>query len=214
MTIPNDKNLGESLADKKLRLEIESLEIKNDLEKRKLELEAKGLESKHKWEDRVARYIPVMTALVAVAGVLIGAQQFKKQQEFDRHALAAQSLRDYETRQQELKKEYWEEQIEIYKEAGNAAAAIATAKTLEEVEEERKKFWRLYWGIMSLIEHSEVEKAMKAFGDQLLVWENSKTKPASLETLSYRIAHCSRKSLQKTWSPVDIGDYGNTRCPY
>jgi hypothetical protein len=90
--------------------------------------------------------------------------QYSEQQGFNRVQLKEQSNRDFAAREQESKKRYWEEQNQIYKEACDAAATIAGGNSLEEIKEERKKFRRLYWGIMSLVENRSVEGAMVDFG--------------------------------------------------
>jgi len=53
--------------------------------------------------------------------------------------------------------------IDAYKEACDAAGAIASAATIDDVAAEREAFKRLYWGVMCVIEHENVESAMKAF---------------------------------------------------
>jgi hypothetical protein len=133
----------------------------------------------------------IIAALISVIGVLagiyFGLSQFNQQQESNR------------------KQKYWEEQFTIYKEACEAAAAIAVAATMKEVETDRKNFWTLYWGRMSLIENQQVETAMANYGRQLELCEKGAAEPSSLKELSYKVAHSCRDSLKDTWRPVDIG---------
>ncbi len=208
------RNSTNSLADERARLEIE-----------KLKTEIESLRNSTGIGAKLAQYNPVFTVLIAVVGTIISIQQFNKQQIFNtqqhtqqeahnRAQLKEQSDREFTAREQESKKRYWEEQNQIYKEACDAAATIATANSLDEVGKERKNFWRLYWGIMSLVEHREVEGAMIDFGEKLGQWELTRSKPGGIKNYSYRIAHCCRKSLQKTWSPVDIGGLKDEGCPY
>jgi hypothetical protein len=203
-----------SLADEKSRLELE-----------KLRAEIASLKNSKDWGARIAQYNPVFTVLIAAVGVIVSIQQFNKQQaistnqysqqqEFNREQLREQSNRDFAAREQESKKRYWEEQNLIYKEACDAAATIAAADSLEEAKEERKEFRRLYWGIMSLVENRSVEGAMINFGRGLDEWELTRVKPEDMASRAYTIAHCCRKSLQQTWSPVNIGDLKDKDCPY
>jgi hypothetical protein len=124
------------------------------------------------------------------------------------------------TQQQEFRKRYWEAQFTLYTDAAASAAAIANARNLEAVEMERRRFWQLYWGPLSAIEHPEVEAAMKRYGTELAACEAGKrescpsplpgTALTPLRSASYNLAHCIRASLATTWRPVDIG--GANRC--
>ena len=78
------------------------------------------------------------------------------------------------TQQQEFRKRYWEAQFTLYTDAAASAAAIATARNLEDVDKERKRFWQLYWGPLSAIEHPEVESAMARYGAVLAECEGGK----------------------------------------
>lgn len=184
------------------------------LEVDKLKAEIESLKNSSSLGAKIAQYNPVVTVLIAVIGVVLSVQQYSEQQRFNRDQMQDQSNRDFAAREQESKKRYWEEQNQIYKEACDAAAIIAAGNSLEEIKGERKKFWRLYWGIMSLVENRSVEGAMVDFGRALDEWELTGVKRDDIAKRALTIAHCCRKSLQNTWSPVEIGDlkYGN--CPY
>ncbi|MGH7391506.1 MAG: hypothetical protein ACREM3_18905 [Candidatus Rokuibacteriota bacterium] len=120
------------------------------------------------------------------------------------------------TQQEEFRKRYWDVQFTLYSEATEAAAAIANARQLSDVEKERRRFWQLYWGVLSAIEHPEVEAAMKRFGTVLAECEGGRKDScpsplpgaarSPLRSASYNLAHCVRASLARTWRPVDIGD--------
>jgi hypothetical protein len=187
---------------------------KAELELEKLRAEIANLKRGNSLGAKLAQYNILFTVAIAVLGAVISISQITAQQKNAGDQLEAQSKRDYESRENESKKKYWEEQNQTYKEAIEAASAIAVAASLEEVKSERKKFWQLYWGKMSLIETSAVEKAMVAFGSHLQSWEANKEKPLEIQNSAFVIAHCARKSLQKTWSPVDIGDLRDKQCKY
>jgi hypothetical protein len=120
------------------------------------------------------------------------------------------------TQQQEFRKRYWDAQYTLYTDAAASAAAIANAAKLEDVEKERRRFWQLYWGPLSAIEHPEVEAAMYRYGTVLAACEagtkdscpspSPGTSITPLRSASYNLAHCIRASLATTWRPVDIGD--------
>jgi hypothetical protein len=110
------------------------------------------------------------------------------------------------TKRSEFRKRFWEEQLEIYRRTCVAASSIATAKMIAEVEKERKAFWCLYWGELSILESKAVKAAMEAFGAQLRIVQAEKASPNSLEQLSYQLARACRESLGKTWDPVGIDD--------
>jgi hypothetical protein len=110
------------------------------------------------------------------------------------------------TKRSEFRKRFWEEQLEIYKRTCIAASAIATADAAESVPEERKTFWRLYWGELSILESKRVKMAMEAFGTQLQLVETGRAGPNSLVQLSYQLARACRASLETTWAPVRIDD--------
>lgn len=129
----------------------------------------------------------------------------------------------HSTRQTEFRKEFWEEQIVLYKQAANAAAEIAMSPSLEASTSARSIFWKLYWGELSMLEHKEVEKAMKKFGTRLGKCEAGEgtpcfgtpdgSIPTDLRGYSYELAHCLRFSLLQTWNPAQLDD-SQDRCPH
>lgn len=129
----------------------------------------------------------------------------------------------YSTRQAEFREQFWKEQIALYKQAADAAAEIAMAPTLEAAAPARSTFWKLYWGELSMLEHKEVEQAMKSFGARLgqceagtgtpCFGEPDGSRPTELRSRSYQLAHCLRFSLLQTWNPAQLED-SRDKCPY
>lgn len=129
----------------------------------------------------------------------------------------------YSTRQTEFRKQFWEEQIVLYKEAADAASEIAMSPSLEAASSARSAFWKLYWGKLSMLEDKEVEQAMKSFGARLGECEAGKGEPCfgerdgsagtDLRIRSYHLAHCLRFSLLETWNPAKLDDSRDT-CPH
>jgi hypothetical protein len=152
---------------------------------------------------RSSRLLGYLPLLIAVGGILVGVWQYR------------------ETKRAEFRQRFWEAQLALYQDATEAAAAIANARDLDAVADARTRFWQLYWGPLSMIEHPEVERAMIAFGAALGECERGGGACAGgapgdsitpLRQKAYDLAHCVRASLHRTWHPVDIGDV--TRCPY
>ena len=148
---------------------------------------------------------PIITLIVAAIPVTVGLTQY------------------YITRQTEFRKRFWEEQVALYREATDAAAEIAMSADLTSATDARKRFWKLYWGKLSMIEHKEVERAMITFGTTLSDCEKgNKTTcfgpiegepPTDLRARAYQLAHCARYSLAVTWNPASIDDSHDV-CPY
>ena len=126
-------------------------------------------------------------------------------------------FQQFEIEKEERRIRFWEEQLSLYKEASDAAATLATASTLEDAREAREKFWKLYWGKLSIVENSSVERAMVAFGNVLeeieaLQEKGEGYKLSALEQPSLDLAHCARASLLSTWKVVEIGEI--RICPF
>ena len=115
---------------------------------------------------------------------------------------------------EELKKAYWQEQKNTYAQGSLYAGLIAGASSLNQVANEARQFFGLYWGPMSLLEHSEVESSMIAFGTALKKWQATGKKPKGIEDLSYQLAHCMKQSLAKTWRPVTGTSVRDEHCPF
>jgi hypothetical protein len=126
-------------------------------------------------------------------------------------AFCAGLLQYISTNNSEFRKAVWKEQYALYQEASSSAAAIAVANKLDDVQEDRAKYWKLYWGRLSILEHPEVKQAMIAYGAQLREVEAGKAPPKTLEQLSYRLARACRESLRKTWNPADLGDVNDKK---
>jgi hypothetical protein len=150
---------------------------------------------------------PLITIFVAAIPVTVGLTQY------------------YITRQTEFRKRFWEEQVALYREATDAAAEIAMAPDLAAAAPARQRFWKLYWGKLSMIEHREVEQAMIAFGVALAACEKGDSNDCfdvsvkegrtstPLRGHTYVLAHCARYSLAMTWNPANIDDTRD-KCTY
>jgi hypothetical protein len=153
-----------------------------------LDAEVTALKKRQEQQTRLENQVKLLTALVAVGTFAWAILQYGC------------------TSRNEFRKTFWEHQFTLYQQATSAAATIATARDIHQVEAERKTFWRLYYGELSIIEHPQVKDAMIAFGKQLKEVEARDGDLSSLKQLSYKLARECRLSLGKTWNPVDIGD--------
>jgi hypothetical protein len=132
--------------------------------------------------------LKIITSIIALITIIVGIIQYTS------------------SRANEFKKAFWTEQLTLYKKATSLAATLAVSKNLNDVEEDREDFWKLYWGQLSIIEHPEVKDAMVEYGNQLYEVEKGNQSTSTLRQLSYNLARACRKSLAKTWEPVNIGD--------
>lgn len=125
------------------------------------------------------------------------------------------------TRREEFRRHFWDQQFALYQEAAGAAAEIAMATDLNAAAAARNRFWILYWGKLSMVEHREVEVAMIAFGRKLSECEAGtdatcfSPTPGSVQSElrqhAFRLAHCAQLSLSKTWQPLEL--YRTSKCP-
>lgn len=152
--------------------------------------DAEVTESKkrNRQQSQLENQVKLVTAIIALGTLVWGILQYSS------------------TSRNDFRKTFWEHQFALYQQATSAAATIATARDIHEVDAERKAFWRLYYGELSIIEHPEVKEAMIAFGKQLNEVEAHGAGLQTLRQLSYKLARECRLSLKKTWNPVDIGD--------
>jgi hypothetical protein len=190
--------------------QLENLKLEND----KLKLEIQSLTSKG-WADKVEKYIPVITALIAVAGFWFGVYQFYRQERTAadkfKTELTSELRRANETKELELRKPFWEKQLQLYFSASEAAATIATSKKKEARAAAEAQFWMLYWGPLAIVEDAGmtesgdavVEQAMVNFGNCLS--EAEKCNASELNQRSLLLAHKCRESVGKSWK-VKLAD--------
>jgi len=111
--------------------------------------------------------VPIITALVAIAGFWWGIIQYQDQQIKNRTAQEKLSLREEETAEREFMKPWLESQRGIYLQALSAAAIIANSEDSEKRKQATEEFWQLYQGRMILVETKSVSSAMVRFGSCL-----------------------------------------------
>jgi hypothetical protein len=140
--------------------QLEQVQLENERLKLELAEHRKG----KPWYHILTQMVPIITALVAIAGFWWGVVQYRDQQTKNRLAQESQSLREGETAEREFMKPWLESQRETYLQALSAAAAVANSDDLEKRNQATEEFWRLYQGKMILVETKSVSGAMVHFG--------------------------------------------------
>lgn len=137
---------------------------KLELENAKLEFELKKHEKAPAWYYFPIQLVPLITAMVSVAGFLWGVVQYTNEQQKNRIDRDTQSRQANQTAEREFMKPWLESQRSIYLEALTAVAIAANSEESNERSVAEKQFWQLYHGRMILVETKAVSNAMVSFG--------------------------------------------------
>ena len=137
------------------------------LENEKLKLELAEPRKGKPWYNILTQMVPIVTALVAVAGFWWGVVQYQQQQTKNLEVQERQSVRNQEIAEHEFMKPWLESQREIYLQALSNAATVANSDDPEKLKQATEEFWKLYHGKMILVETKSVSGAMVHFGDCL-----------------------------------------------
>jgi hypothetical protein len=107
----------------------------------------------------------------------------------------------------ETRRPFLELQLKLYQEATEAAATLATSTDELVLAEHEGKFWRLYWGVLAMVENGGisaavggVEGAMVRFGRAL---NETPRDTETLQRASLALAHACRDSLAVSWGVPD-----------
>lgn|GEM_PF-904122 len=170
----------------------------------------------------------VLQGLAIIVGIWATWHEFRKYNEEKISKVAE------ETRQanRDFSKMFYEKQLEYYAEAVEVTAMLAneTAGT-DDYKTARQKFYRLYWGKLSLVEDKRVEARMVQFERLLQNYEGNPTKEdriwdarsqvwiplrmvdqADMQSASLRLAHDARIHTINTWiDSVDRANYNALR---
>lgn len=164
-------------------------------------------------------YIETVTKILQGLAIIIGIwatyNEFRKYNEEKKEAVekeARQSARDFS-------RNFYQKQFDYYAEATEATATLSTApKGSADYIAARDKFYRLFWGRLSLVEDACVEAKMVQFKDLLEYYEHDQhwsgtlsdkcsSKPITitsvdqhtLQQASLRLAHDARLYVLDTW---------------
>ena len=140
----------------------------------KLRLEIRSLEKKEDWEHKIGRYVPLLSVLITVAGFTFGIYQFTEQQRnaaeraIVEHKLRIAQLesdleRDRAARMKEFHKLMTERQVELYNEVARATGIITVTENPDVKRSEIEKLSLLTNGPMQLLAATNVLRAVSKF---------------------------------------------------
>jgi hypothetical protein len=111
--------------------------------------------------------LKILSPILAIAVFVWGIYTYLDTSEKQLAAQIAEAERNTATRRIEATLPYLEKQLDLYTEATQVIAIIATSKDQEEIRIAIKRFNELYWGELAMVERDEVAKAMIAFRNAL-----------------------------------------------
>ena len=143
--------------------QLERLQLENE----KLRLELAALRRVRPWYHLPVQIVPIVTALLAIAGFSWGIIQYRHEQAKNRHEQQSQSASQRVVAEREFMKPWLESQRAIYTRALVAAATVANTNDAKRRTQATEEFWRLYQGEMILVETKSVSGKMVDFGNCL-----------------------------------------------
>lgn len=143
--------------------QLEQVRLTNE----KLRFEVAELGKSGGWSAFMDRLVPVITALVAVAGFLLGIAQYVQGQKKAQETAQEEQKKNRETAEREFMKPWLESQRAIYMKALSSAATVANSRNSSDRRRAADEFWKLYHGRMILVETTKVSGAMVKFGQCL-----------------------------------------------
>lgn len=176
---------------------------KLELEIKKLKYDVESLGSKSDLLEKVIKFIPVMTILIAVAGFWFTIHQYNTQQAATAKQQAVMAEQQASDREQALLKPVWEKRLELYFTASETAATIALSKDKTERDKAEAKFLQLYAGPLVIVEDADVEGAMIKFHSCLT--GQDACDQLELQRRSLTLASKARDSIGKSFN-VKLGD--------
>lgn len=185
------------------RQDLELKQLEEQVRKLGLEILAlKATSPTSVWEGRLMRLLPLVSTSLAVIGFWFGVVQWKRAE----NASLAQRGQEADNLRLDIRREsvhpLWTKQLDLYMDAADAAATIATTQDDRARQAAEQRFWVLYWGPLAAVEdvglealsNSQIESAMVRFG-KLLDPQPSDRNSQELERASLAISHAIRNSL-------------------
>jgi len=149
------------------------------------------------WYQIPIQFVPIATALIAIAGFWWGLVRYQVDEQKAREGQKELSKREQVSREREFMKPWLENQRDIYRKALSAVGTVANTEDSETRRKAAEVFWSLYHGEMILVETTSVTDAMVAFGNCL---EGSKIicKKPVLNTRSHALGSAMHDSMAAT----------------
>ena len=148
--------------------------------------------------DRIEHAIKILQG-IAIIGGIAGTYIAYKQQNENKELQEKQSIAQTA---KEFRKGFYDKQFLFYTEALEATSTLATEKIFsEEYSLAKKKFYRLFWGRLSMVEDKTVEMHMMKFSRLLSSYEqpNPEISQSDLQQSSLDLAHAARLYTLNVW---------------
>lgn len=147
----------------------------------KLRLDIRTLQRDLGFQGVVVKLIPLLTALVAVAGFLVGVRQ------------------NNIARENEFKRYFWEQQLRYYVDAAESASALATLPEGPERDAAHVRFQQLYHGGLVVFEDESVAFAMRDFAQNYMDYKRNRGLQVVLQRSARDLATACKESLAQQW---------------
>ena len=148
--------------------------------------------------DLLEKAIKILQGMAIIIGIWATYNAYRKQN-MDR---LQQEKQQFEQTAKEFRKYFYQKQLEYYAEVTEATATLATEKIQsEDYKTARKKFFRLFWGKLSIVEDKLVEASMVRFRNLLLASEEpgSNVSSEELQQASLSLAHDASRYTINVW---------------
>jgi len=162
--------------------QLEELRLRNE----KLKIELDELRKGKPWYQTPIQFVPLATALVAIAGFWWGLVRYQDDQQKAQVA-----------REREFMKPWLENQRDIYRKALSAAGSLANTENAQTRKKAAEEFWSLYHGEMILVETTTVTTAMVSFG-LCLNGSEIKCEKKKLDELAHKLGTAMAESMSAT----------------
>jgi len=173
--------------------QLEELRLRNE----KLKIELDELRKGKPWYQIPIQFVPLATALVAIAGFWWGLVRYRVDQRQAQAEQNERSRREQVAREREFMKPWLENQRDIYRKALSAAGIVANTENAETRRKAAEEFWSLYHGEMILVETQSVSTAMVNFGNCLNGSKIQCLKP-KLDDLAHKLGTAMSESMAAT----------------
>ncbi|MBV4360253.1 hypothetical protein [Pinibacter aurantiacus] len=169
--------------------------------------------------DYTSEITKILQGLAIVVGIAASIFEYSKWKSEQREQVQADIQRQKEQERvrveqtaREFQKFFYQKQFDFYSEAIEATSVMATEQRNSAVfADARKKFYRLYWGRMTIVEDKNVEQKMMGI-DRILRENESDNEEFSLKLkdASYNLAHAARQYIINVWvDSTDRKNYNN-----
>lgn len=142
-----------------------------ELDNQRLAMELEKQRKPAPWFQVPLQFVPLVTAMVSVAGFLWGINLYMETQESNREAgrkqaeqRAAQAKQENLHAEREFMQPWLKSQRDLYEEALDAAATATNSLDPKLRAAANDTFWQLYYGRMVLVETTSVSTAMQDMG--------------------------------------------------